>query len=331
MMYDNVDLKLSTDNITNTELERFKHSLQYLNTSFRNEENQTEYFRSTKFNFKVSITSNFIRLYAFSLPSFLYGTNEQSFEFSCTNQAIKKITGVTQLPMERAFVTRIDVASNFKVKHEPTSYFNVLDTSRNFSLRIPYPNSLNYQQKTNRKRLIFYDKKIERASKGYSLVGDYNNSLRYELKLIKGPHKTLKRDSITLADLTNKTTQIALLELWKKEFDLIKKVDMDECTFSYPIQTPKELIEYLAWLQFSNNKVRTSTYNHINKWVSSGTLGRKFKENTHRKLNEINMKYNLFKSTINSLDLSLANELNLLLMNKFELITRGINRNHFFY
>jgi hypothetical protein len=327
MMYDNVDLKLSTDNITDTELESFKHSLQYLNTSFRNEENQTEYFRSTEFNFKVSITSNYIRLYAFSLPSLLFGTNERSFEFSCTNQAIKKITEVTQLPMERAFVTRVDVASNFNVKQEPISYFNILDTTRNFSLRIPYPNSLNYQQKTNRKRLIFYDKKIERASKGYSLVNEHNHSLRYELKLIKSPHKTLKRDSIKLADLANKTTQIALLKLWKKEYDLINKVDTNACSFSYPIQTPKELIEYLAWLQFSNNEVRTSTYNHINKWVSSGTLGRKFKENTHRKLNEINMKYSLFKSTRNSLDLSLANELNLLLMNKFDLLIGGIKGN----
>ena len=323
-MYDNVDLKLSTDNITDTELEHFKYSLKYLNTSYRNEEQPTEYYRSNEHNFKVSITQNYIRVYAFSLASFLFGTNEQSFDFSCTNQAIKKITEVTQLPMEKAFVTRVDVATNLNVKNKPTSYFPILDKTRNFSLRIPYPNSLNYQQKTNKKRLIFYDKKIERVSKGYSLINEQNNSLRYELKLIKSPHKAIKRDSITLVDLANKTTQIALLELWKKEYDLINKIDVEGGNFSYPIETPKELVEYLAWLQLSNEEFRTLTYSHINKWVSSGTLGRKFKENTHKKLTEINMRYSLSNPNDNNKESSLVNELNQLVMSKFNIIMGGV-------
>lgn len=326
-MYDTISFKLPTSCITNEELANFKYSLEYLKTIYRTEDNPTEYFQSKRKKFEVSITKNYIRFSKFSAPDYLHDTNERQFYFEEMVDVIDQLTKEAELPIDKAEVTRVDVASNFNVKHEPTSYFNILDTTRNFSLRIPYPNSLNYQQKTNRKRLIFYDKKIERASKGYSLVNEHNHSLRYELKLIKSPHKALKRESIILADLANKTTQIALLELWKKEYDLINKIDTDACSFSYPIQTPKELIEYLAWLQFSNNEVRTSTYNHINKWVSSGTLGRKFKENTHRKLNEINMKYSLTKPLCNNKDLSLVQELNALFMNKFEFIMGGIKGN----
>lgn len=323
-MYDNVNLKLEMDKLSQDELLRFKSELQYLNTSYRLEEHITERFKSKKHLFEVSISKNILRIKKLSLPVLIYGTNEMNFDFKATQSAIDKLKEITGLPIEKAIVTRIDIAANLEVTHKPIEYFSVLDKSRNFSLRITYPNSLNYQQKTNKKRLIFYDKKIERKEKGYILKNEFENSLRYELKLLSSPHKQLKINQIYFAQLTEKNLQRRLIELWKKEFENIRIIEKTNQFLDYPFSTPKEVIEYLAWQQLTSEQCRTTTFQKIDSWYSSGTIGYKFKENFYAKLNQLNTKYNDYQLIHSNNQKPLGMELKDLVMNKFNLLIGGV-------
>jgi len=326
-MYDNLSFKLPTEGLHKRTLEGFEQSLQYLNTSYRTEENQTRYYQSRKYKYSVSFTDRYIRFYKFSAPTFLYGTNEIQFQFGEIYQVISKLIDETKLPIDQAEVTRIDVAGNLEVEKPPTEYFEVLGKNSRFKMRLPYPNSLNYQQKSNRRRLIFYDKLAERIDKGYQLVNPENKTLRYEMKLIKSPHKALKTPPMKFIDLTSKSHQTALLKLWKKEYEMINKVGEAESLSNVKIHTPKDLFDYAAFLQLNNQNTLDHTYKQINNWKESGTISQKFIENFNNKLKELQYKY---RPTLTDRKSSKVEELNSLVMKQFGLLMGDANSEPFF-
>ena len=171
---------------------------------------------------------------------------------------------------------------------------------------------------------LFLGKLTERRDKGYNLKNEYDNSLRYELKLLSSPHVRLKTKEIQFAQLSEKSLQKRLIQLWKDEFDLIRIIDTKPNIFEYPIETPKDIWDYLALQKLKEEPIRTATYNNIDYLVSTGKVSYKFKENFNNKLNQLNKKTENLNYSLNDGIISLGKELKTLVMNKYKKEMAGI-------
>lgn len=186
----------------------------------------------TCFQTGISLKGSLAKYY---LPSNVYTLTRQT-----AKEALEQMSDETRLNMAAAKVTRLDVSTVIPTKRQPTDYYSGLGNKPNFKRLQAHQDTLYYNQQY--RQLIFYDKTKEASAKGAivppTLTGC--NLLRYEMRFLSHAQRLLKSpDPITGAILTDSGFYYSIVQLWKSEFETIKKINTIS-TMTESIKTPKE-------------------------------------------------------------------------------------------
>jgi hypothetical protein len=172
----------------------------------------------------VSIDEAAVRVKQGSLCKWFLGDNVQEMGRGDTRRAIEQLSDTLHLPMERAVVTRIDVAHNLLMRYPPGVYCNHLGGLR-YATRLQEPEGIYYKQGAG--RLAFYDKTRETQRGGGSIpeICTGNNILRYERRFDKRLTHYLQEPEITAATLYNEAFYIKVVKMWLRAYRDIDKIN----------------------------------------------------------------------------------------------------------
>lgn len=166
-----------------------------------------------------------------SLCKWFLGDNYKSMGRADVQQAIEKLSDLLHLPMNRASVTRLDVACNLITQHPTGVYYNHLG-SLAYAKRLQQPNSLYYVKRDE--RLCFYDKNREQRAKREAVPELYSgrNVLRLEQRYMCRLPGVLKVPAVTGANLYDEAFYMMLLDRWRDTYKAIRKVNDTQLNFS---------------------------------------------------------------------------------------------------
>lgn len=168
-----------------------------------------------------------------SLCKFLLGGNYSTMGRKDTQRAIEKLSDSLHLPMDKATVTRMDVAQNLIMKHPVAVYLNRLGVLRN-AKRLEAPSGLYYR--LNKKDcLCLYDKNEEQKSKNGAISDLYTgrNVSRYERRFIQRIAAKFKAVEVTGAMLYDEAFYIQVLNAWKADYQAIQKINDIDTTLNF--------------------------------------------------------------------------------------------------
>lgn len=173
---------------------------------------------------KVSITQAAVSVKDSSLAKWLLGDNVQIMSRGDMETAIDAISDCLGLPMNKAIVTRIDVANNFIMRCPPAVYFSHLGLLR-YATRLQEPNGLYY--KSGAGRLAFYDKNQELRATGAEIpeICRGQNMLRYERRFTTRIPHYLNRPEIMAGDLYNGGFYSMIVTKWEQGYKDIEKIN----------------------------------------------------------------------------------------------------------
>ncbi len=222
-MYDNIEFKLLGDQAGNIDL-LAEIPLLLKNTS-NHEFNQGETVSITGYleNLKVNVTKNRVKVIESSLCKWYLKENFQTLTRGDTKRAIEKMSDMLHLPMQKADITRIDLAQNFIVKHETDVYYNHLGLLQYYS-RLEQNKGLYYNNNT--KLLVFYDKVAEYKYKHLPVPILYQNRnvLRYEMRFTRQLLKQFNTPQLIAEKLYNEQFYIDIINRWYEAYKNIHKI-----------------------------------------------------------------------------------------------------------
>ena len=176
-----------------------------------------------------------------SLAKYFLPSNVYTLTRATAQQAIEMLSDQLHIDVSTATVTRVDISTVIPTKHKPSAYYSQLGDKPYCPNRVRATDGTLYYQ-TQQKQLAFYDKTAEAKAKRALIpptLADCN-LLRYEMRLLKRLQKQLKRaDPMTAAALYNQETYYMLVQLWKQEFETIKKIHRNTAMMQN-IKTPKD-------------------------------------------------------------------------------------------
>jgi hypothetical protein len=235
MMYDNVDFRLRNTDVFN--LDFLSETPQYLDRVTGEHNFNGEYIISgilgnTLNNnyYKITVSNRDVNIKNGSLCKYHLGDNFKTMTMSSTRTAIERLSDTLHLPIEKATVTRLDIAQNFIVKNPVQDYYNHLGELSN-SKRSPITNGTgNIEGVYYFKRLgllLFYNKLKEQRDKGQPIPEIYQdrNVLRYEQRYQKNLAKSFNVERVTAAMLFDEAFYINVTNLWKENYFNIKKIN----------------------------------------------------------------------------------------------------------
>lgn len=172
----------------------------------------------------VSIDEAAVRVKQGSLCKWFLGDNVQEMGRGDTKRAIEKLSDTLHLPMDRAGITRIDIAHNLLMRYPPRVYFNHLGGLR-YATRLQEPEGIYYKQGAG--RLAFYDKTKETQKGGGQIpeICSGNYILRYERRFDKRLPHYLQEPEITAATLYNEAFYIKVGKMWLQAYRAIDKIN----------------------------------------------------------------------------------------------------------
>lgn len=173
---------------------------------------------------KISLNGYLMKIKEGSLCKWYLGSNLQTMGRGDIQRAIEKLSDTLHLPLDRATVTRLDIAQNIITKHPPNVYFNHLGVLK-YAIRLQEPNGIYYKQAGG--RLCFYDKNREQKAQREPIPELYEdrNVLRYEQRYTNRIASRLKVDEVRGATLYNETFYISLLNHWQNDYKAIQKIN----------------------------------------------------------------------------------------------------------
>jgi len=187
----------------------------------------------TCYNGGISLKGSLAKLY---LPSNVYTHTRQTI-----SEAIKLLSDALHLDIMRAKVTRLDISTVITTRLPPKEYYPCLGDKPHFTRLQTSPTTLYYN--TKKRQVVFYDKTKEAQAKGAVIPETLQgcNLFRYELRLTKELVRQLHTAMpyISGAMLSDSEFYYNLIQLWKNEFDTIKKLNTFQTTMEN-IKTPKE-------------------------------------------------------------------------------------------
>ncbi len=175
-------------------------------------------------NLKVSVSKQGVKVKDSSFCKWVLGDNFQTLSRGDTRQAIEKLSDLLHLPMDRATVTRIDVATNLIMKHEKGVYFNHLGNLQYYK-RLEQPNGLYYS--TANKVLLFYEKVHEQTDKEQPIPEMYQGRdvLRYEQRYKRRLLQCFNLPELRASTLYDPAFYVNLINRWRSEYERIKKLN----------------------------------------------------------------------------------------------------------
>jgi len=222
-MFDNVDLKLSYEEAPGVDL---LHNVPARLTR----QSETTFSDGTVLisgylgSIKVRVTGQAVKIHDSSICKWYLGDNFQALSRGDTKRAIQRLSDELMLPMDRATVTRVDIAQNFIMRHEKSVYFNHLGSLQYFN-RLQQNNGLYYSNGNN--ALVFYEKVHEQTIKGQPIPEMYRakTCLRYEQRYKRRLLQTFNRPELRAADLYEPGFYCDLVNRWRGEYQKIKKLN----------------------------------------------------------------------------------------------------------
>ena len=217
----------------------------------------------------VSVSRHRVNVKDGSLCKWYLGNNIQIMTRQDTRQAIEKLSDTIHLPMDRAVITRLDIASNIITKHPINTYLNHLGMLR-YATRLPMSHGLYYQR--GDRLLCFYDKLRELKSKGETIPELYigKNVLRYEQRYLRRVSSYFKTNVIG-ATLYDEDFYINAISAWFSLYEQINKINDVNFNFN-AMTTIKDFknMGLLALIEQMGGEVEF--YNQIKEAMQRGEL-----------------------------------------------------------
>ncbi|MDD4553061.1 MAG: hypothetical protein PHP04_02600 [Bacteroidales bacterium] len=268
-MFDNVDLNLSYEEAPGVDL---LHSVPARLTR----QSETTFSDGTVLisgylsSIKVRVTGQAVKIHDSSICKWYLGDNFQALSRGDTKKAIQRLSDELRLPMDRAAVTRVDVAQNFIMRHEKTVYFDHLGSLQYFN-RLQQNNGLYYTNGNN--TLVFYEKVHEQTIKGQAIPEMYRakTCLRYEQRYKRRLLQTFNRPELRAADLYEPGLYCELVNRWKGEYQKIKKLNDIQINYSM-IKTKKDQANQAILWYVSQRGGEQAVINEIKEAYKRGEL-----------------------------------------------------------
>lgn len=157
-----------------------------------------------------------------SLAKFYYKNNFYLLGREDIKQAIDLLSGILQLDINSAYVTRINIAATFEMSHNAKCYYPFLGGCARRKKNLDYETSRYYNSKgeKNSQSFLFYDK-------GNQLREEESSLLRFECKWNGRLRKQLKYNMpITAATLSDPGFYRHIVLLWKTKYFNIEKINI---------------------------------------------------------------------------------------------------------
>ena len=273
-MFDNIDFNLKSEQAGNIDLLAqipllLKHTSEH---SFNDGANVsiTGYID----NLKVNVTENRVKISESSLCKWFLGENFQTLTRGDTKRAIEKMSDLLKLPMQKADITRIDLAQNIIVKYETPVYFNHLGILQYYK-RLPQDRGLYYDN--DNRMLVFYDKVAEYKYKKLPVPQLYENRnvLRYEMRFFRQLLKQFNLPELKAEMLYNENFYINIINRWHKEYKNINKIRNTNNINYTMIKTKEQLKKQALLLLIIEQGGELEFYKRINEAQSKVELSNK--------------------------------------------------------
>ncbi len=222
-MYDNIELYLPIDKVKNFDfLREIPNKLERTSEHFFNDGNDIAVSGSLGL-LKVSVTKNKVKIKDSSFCKWILGDNIQGLYRGDVQRGFEKLSDLLGLPMEKANVTRIDLAQNIIVKYEQSTYLTHLGNLQYYS-RLPQNNGLYYQNGNG--KLVFYNKIHEAKLKGVPIPEIYRNRhlLRYERRFTSKLANQFNMAEITVKSLYEEVFYTNIIDRWYNDYLKIQKL-----------------------------------------------------------------------------------------------------------
>jgi hypothetical protein len=229
--------------------------------------------------YKVTVSRQGVNIKDGSLCKYHLGDNFKTMTRSSTQTAIEHLADILHLPIEKATVTRLDIAQNFIVTNPVQVYYSHLGELKH-SKRSPVTNGAGgiegvyYFKRLG--LLLFYNKVKERRDKGQLIPELYQNRnvLRYEQRYRRNLSKSFNVERVTAAMLFDETFYINVIDLWKENYFNIKKINDVSLNFeAMKGKTDLYNMGVLALVEMQGGEL--NLINQIREAYKSGKLSKK--------------------------------------------------------
>ncbi|MCD8295456.1 MAG: hypothetical protein LUE27_09490 [Clostridia bacterium] len=270
-MIDTIQLKLTADDVRGVNfLEETPCYLNDVGVHTYTDDETT--ITGTVGNLKIYVKKYRLKLEN-SLCKWYLGDNYKTMRRGDVQCAVERLSDTLHLPVDKATVTRLDVAKNIIVKHPVSVYLNHLGQMK-YATRLEQPNSVYYS--TSNKCLCIYDKNQEQRAKQEPIPELYQdrNVLRIEQRYRRRVGKQFNVAAVTCAMLYDEQFYIQMVKRWKQAYTDINKINDIIPNFEC-MRTVKEFKDcaVLAYVEAVGGELAMCS--HINEAHKQGKLTNK--------------------------------------------------------
>lgn len=229
VMYDNVNMRLTCMEIGNMDF--LNEIPQFCDEVIAHTYPNGEYsYTGILGNLSVSINRNSVVVKDGSFCKWFLGNNLQVMGRDDVEMGLEKLSDILHLPMDKAIVSRIDIAQNIMLKYPIWEYLSHLGYCKNIKPS-EQPNGVYYHQRNLSFCLYEKIKEQKAAKKPIPELFKEQNCMRMELRLKNRLAATLKRNSITGALLHNEAFYLEMANLWSDYYKSIQKINDVQMNF----------------------------------------------------------------------------------------------------
>jgi hypothetical protein len=284
-MYDNLDFKMRNTDVPDTDF--LSETTCYFDITGEHDFNGEHVISGTLGKvsgnnyFHITATRNGVNIKNGSLCKWYLGNNFQTLGRGDIQRAIEKLSDTLHLPLEKATVSRLDIAQNFIVKNPVQVYYNHLGELKHCR-RSPVTDGegdtegLYYFQKNGNGLSLFYNKLKEQKNKGQPIPESYQdqNILRYEQRYKSRLSKVFNVERVTAAMLYDEKFYIDVCNRWRDNYKAIEKIN--DITLNFEAMKGKKdlyTMGLLSLVEIQGGELATIT--QINEALKSGKITKK--------------------------------------------------------
>ncbi len=222
-MYDNFDLILSEDKVSNISfLDYVPQFLERISVHYFNDGQKCSITGYNK-DLKIIVNENSVKIKDSSICKWYLNDNIQTMFRGDIQRAVEKLSDILHLPMSESNVTRLDLAFNFLVEYDASLYYDGLGVLNHFN-RSPLGSGLYYSGANG--KLVFYDKLKEAKAKGMVIPNLYDgmNLLRYERRFEKRICKQFNCVELKASTLYDNQFYTDIIDRWVNDYQSINKI-----------------------------------------------------------------------------------------------------------
>ena len=173
-------------------------------------------------NLSVRVTDGRVDVYGGSLCRWYLGNNVETMGRHDVQEAVMRLSDTLHLPMDRAEVTRLDVAENFIMRQPVDVYLGRLGR---WGKALPEPRGKGIYYHRTAETLCFYDKVAEQEQEHNGVPSMYEgkNVLRYEQRFAGRLSAAFKVGRVTGGTLYDVAFYKAALARWRDTYRSIRK------------------------------------------------------------------------------------------------------------